>query len=150
MTEFDIALVRDFICAAEQYNRSPFDVKIAENYNEIKCRIERYISNLGSSVLGSLLIEDDKSGDKRMQDPKLKLSRVFISYSATNGYRKESTYSSAQMNVAKELKPVQPLLSALEELARLTALFGYADEALEVFNGARERVAHDKAKRAKP
>ncbi len=84
-----------------------------------------------------------------MEDPKLKLSRVFISYSASDGYRKESTYSSSQMNVEKELKPVQPLLSAIEELARLTALFGYGDEALQAFNDARERVANDKAKRAK-
>ena len=40
----------------------------------------------------------------------------------------------------KETPPERPFIDAIEELARLTALFGFEEEALKVFNEARERV----------
>ena len=36
----------------------------------------------------------------------------------------------------KEIPPERPFIDAIEELARLTALFGFEEEALKVFNEA--------------
>lgn len=73
------------------------------------------------------------------ETPKLKTTRVVVKYSADDGVSCESVYKGAPD------MPHGGLISALEELARLTALFGFEDEALRVFNGARERVAAWKA-----
>ena len=74
-----------------------------------------------------------------MADPTLKRSSVSIRYSASDGYRYEVGYSNTPRMGVKP-PPERPLLDALEELARLTALFGFEDKALEVFNSARDRV----------
>lgn len=71
-------------------------------------------------------------------DPKLVRSSVTIKYHADDGYASEQKLSSNLPGV----EPHIPLLDALEELARLTALFGYGREALERFNAARNRVAY--------
>ena len=75
-------------------------------------------------------------------DPKLKRTSVKIAYSATDGYRVETMYSNTPRGADFVTpSPESVLLDALEELARLTALFGFGNEALERFNAARERVA---------
>ena len=70
-----------------------------------------------------------------MQDPKLTRTNVVVKYGADDGYSSEAGFKGT-----KE-RPELGLLAALEELARLTALFGFEAEALEAFNGARQRVA---------
>ena len=66
---------------------------------------------------------------------KLRRSRVVVTYSAADGYSSNASYK-----CAKET-PQQGMLNGLEELARLTALFGFEDEAEKVFTDARQRVA---------
>ena len=75
-------------------------------------------------------------------DPKLVRSSVTIKYNADDGYSCEHQTKS-DMGV----EPHIPLLAALEELARLTALFGFEEEALERFTAARKRVADWRAAR---
>ena len=70
-----------------------------------------------------------------MADPKLRTASVTIAYSADDGYRAKSGF-----NMLHDGKPDGPLLDALEELARLTELFGSGDEAEARFNAARQRV----------
>lgn len=77
------------------------------------------------------------------KDPKLVRSSVTISYRADDGYASQHQVNSHLTGVA----PHEPLLEALEELARLTALFGFETEALERFNAARKRVADWRATR---
>lgn len=77
------------------------------------------------------------------QDPKLVRSSVLIKYRADDGYASEHQVNSHLTGVAPHI----PLLDALEELARLTALFDFEDEALARFNAARKRVADWKAAR---
>lgn len=76
-----------------------------------------------------------------MFDPKLKTTSVVMKYRADDGFCAEDRYKGTAEN------PQAGWLYALEELARLTALFGFEDEALSRFNGARERVAEWKAAR---
>lgn len=77
------------------------------------------------------------------QDPKIVRASVRIKYRADDGYASESEMASA----VHMPDPHLPLLEALEELARLTALFGFEAEALERFNAARKRVADWRAAR---
>lgn len=77
------------------------------------------------------------------KDPKLVRSSVTIEYHADDGYTYEYRTSSQPNHEPAHA----PLLEALEDLARLTALFGYEDEALERFNAARKRVADWRAAR---
>jgi hypothetical protein len=79
-------------------------------------------------------------------DPKLKRTSVTIKYTASDGYRSEVNYSNTG-RMGTQPPPELPLIEALEELARLTALFGFEDRALEAFNGARQRVAEWRAQR---
>ena len=70
-----------------------------------------------------------------MPDPKIKTAKVVIKYKADDGYRADMTCNGL---------PEQPhiaLLEGLKELARLTALFGFEDEALAAFTKARNDVA---------
>lgn len=76
-----------------------------------------------------------------MSDLKLKRTSVVVKYGADDGYSSEAKFAGT-----KE-RPELGLIAALEELARLTALFGFEAEALEAFNGARSRVAEWKATR---
>lgn len=68
-------------------------------------------------------------------DPTLKRTTVRIFYKACDDYTQDVTYSSA-----RAASPEIALLEALEELARLTALFGFEDQAQAVFDNARWRV----------
>lgn len=77
------------------------------------------------------------------QEPKIVRSSVHIKYRADDGYAAEHQTAST----VHQTDPHTPLLAALEELARLTALFGFENEALERFNAARKRVADWKAAR---
>lgn len=73
-----------------------------------------------------------------MSDPKIAACSVAVRYRA-DGYN-----SSVEFHVdyrrTKEIPPERPFIDAIEELARLTALFGFDEEALKAFNDARERV----------
>lgn len=72
-----------------------------------------------------------------MADPKITFASVEINYRADDGYR-----SGTKMKSLKDVgKPTDVLLEALEELARLTSLFGLEIEAAQRFHDARVRVA---------
>lgn len=87
-----------------------------------------------------------------MADPTLARTRVTIAYTSSDKYRAGFTAKAGKGSqhrvTGEEVPPERALLAALEELARLTALFGFQDEALECFNGARQRVAEWRASRA--
>lgn len=80
-----------------------------------------------------------------MSDPTLKTTSALIRYTASDGYRAEITCKNVPG--LPQLPPEQHLLNALEELARITALFGFEDKAAEVFVAARARVAEWKIAR---
>lgn len=80
-------------------------------------------------------------------DPKLTKTQVVIRYESDDGFESEETFDS-DLNPALKLPPEANLIHGLEELARLTALFGFEDHALTAFNAARERVAEWKKNRA--
>lgn len=87
-----------------------------------------------------------------MADPKLTQAAITIKYAADDGYRAEfggkSGKGSKHLRTGEEVPPQNALIAGIEELARLTALFGFEAEALEAFNGARQRVAEWKAQRS--
>ena len=70
-----------------------------------------------------------------MADPKLAKTRCLISYSGDDGYHSSVEYASRG-----ETPPKDVFLEALQELARLTALFGFEDEAQQRFDEARKAV----------
>ena len=80
--------------------------------------------------------------DNYIENKKLERSRVVVSYvvssAAKDGSRTEKTFTTSTIPA---VSPELPLLEALEELSRLTALFGFGDEALVRFERARARVA---------
>ena len=85
-----------------------------------------------------------------MTDPTLKRTSVQINYTASDGYRSTVGYNNAPRGEHFVTPaPEAVFLDALEELARLTALFGFADEALTRFTAARERVAAWRSQHAK-
>ena len=73
-----------------------------------------------------------------MSDPKIAECSVAVRYRADDGYN-----SSVEFRVdyrrTKEIPPERPFIDAIQELARLTALFGFDEEALKAFNDASER-----------
>jgi hypothetical protein len=85
-------------------------------------------------------------------DPTLKRTLVRIDYTSSDGYRADAQFKggtgSKHRVTGEEILPEKALLGALEELARLTALFGFEDQAMEKFNGARQRVFEWRATRA--
>lgn len=78
-----------------------------------------------------------------MSDPKLTRVRVVVAYSSDDGYFSETTMSSS----ASHAPAPATLLEAIDELSRIAALFGFADEARAKFDAAQARVADFKAKR---
>lgn len=79
-----------------------------------------------------------------MTDPQLVRASVQINYTADDGYRSECGFKSGKGAPDIGFGPTDPeaaLLGGLEELARLTALFGFEDRALTVFNESRAAVA---------
>ena len=87
-----------------------------------------------------------------MANPTLSRTSVRIIYTASDGYRAEFGAKSGKgaQSMGKPTEPQAALLSGLEELARLTALFGFEAEALETFNAARARVAGWRAEQEQP
>lgn len=75
-----------------------------------------------------------------MSDPKLKSASVRMIYTSTDGYRAETGFSSRQAAT-----PQEALLGAIDELARVLALFGFADEAQAAVTDACERVKAHRA-----
>ncbi len=73
-----------------------------------------------------------------MKEPKITRSRVTVSYSTDEGFRTEVVFSSrgADLTVA----PHEPLLDAIDELARLCDLSGVGDQAANRVTAARARV----------
>jgi hypothetical protein len=81
-----------------------------------------------------------------MSDPTLKRSSVRIVYSASDGYRSEVTYSSiGRMGIKPP--PEAPILEAIEELARLSELFGFGERAATAVAEAQCRVREWRARR---
>lgn len=74
-----------------------------------------------------------------MADPTLKRTSVRITYSASDGYRKEITYSNIG-KMGRQPPPQQPMLDAIEELARLCELFGHGEAARTRVLEAQARV----------
>lgn len=70
-----------------------------------------------------------------MSYPQLTRSSVVVRYSSDEGYNCSKEFTTPKSY------PEGALLEALEELARITSMFGFEDEALERFNAARQRVA---------
>lgn len=87
-----------------------------------------------------------------MSDPKLRRTTVVIGYAANDGYRSElkmkGGIGTKHAVTGEPVPPEHALIEGLEELARLTALFGFEADALEAFNGARQRVAEWKSRRS--
>ena len=79
-----------------------------------------------------------------MADPTLTRTSVSITYAASDGYRAACAYKAgkgtAHLKTGEPVPPEEALLAALEELARLTALFGFEDEATRRFQCARAAV----------
>jgi hypothetical protein len=79
-----------------------------------------------------------------MADPTLKRTSVQINYTSSDGYRMafgtKAGSGSKHRVTGVEVPPEEALLAALEELARLTALFGFEDEATRRFQCARAAV----------
>lgn len=74
-----------------------------------------------------------------MADPMLTKTSVTVRYTSNDGYSSDQTFKIYPID-HNRLPPEQPLIDAVEELARLTALFGFEDKALAAFNEARKRV----------
>lgn len=88
-----------------------------------------------------------------MADPKLTRTSVQIKYTSSDGYRAEfggkAGTGSKHLKTGEEVPPQHALLAALEELSRLTALFGFEEDAKKAFDEPRARVAEWKASRTK-
>lgn len=79
-----------------------------------------------------------------MIDPKLTKTSIYIRYESDDGFVSETRCGSSHID---DQDPQDGLLAGLEELARLTALFGFEEEALIRFNAARQRVFEWREKR---
>ena len=72
-----------------------------------------------------------------MADPTLKRVRVLVVYETDDGYRSEESFVGSTKITQQ---PYNALLGGLRELARLTSLFGFEQEAERQFNEARQAV----------
>ena len=84
-----------------------------------------------------------------MADPKLERTSVEIRYTADDGYSSVCGYRTGKGAPVHgdATRPEGALLSALEELARITALFGFEAEARKTVDEAFARVAEWRAQR---
>ena len=82
-----------------------------------------------------------------MADPKLKSASVTIKYSSDDGYRMEEGYSGGPRN-PRCPDPVAALRDAHRETARLLALFGFQDMAIEATAEAVNAVSEWRAQSA--
>lgn len=80
-----------------------------------------------------------------MTDPTLKRTSVQIKYTSSDGFRAEfggkAGTGTRHRVTGEEVPPQNALIAGFEELARLTALFGFESEAREAAEGAFARVA---------
>lgn len=87
-----------------------------------------------------------------MADPTLKRTSVQIKYTGSDGYRAEWTAKggegTAHRKTGEQVPPQNALVAAFEELARLTALFGFENDARKAADEAFARVAEWRASRA--
>lgn len=87
-----------------------------------------------------------------MSDPTLKRTSVQIKYTGSDGYRSEFTAKggagTAHRVTGEEVPPQRALLAAIEELSRLTSLFGFEREARAAFDGSAAAVQDWRNKRA--
>lgn len=74
-----------------------------------------------------------------MSDPTLKSASVTIRYTSSDGYSMETCLKGGPSNPLSTAEHC--LLDTLEELARLTALFGLQEKASERVEGSFKRVA---------
>jgi len=74
-----------------------------------------------------------------MADPTLKRASVKIKYAASDGYLSEVTYSSHAIG-RTDVPPKDALIEAIDELARLSELFGFGAEASLAVASAQMRV----------
>lgn len=79
------------------------------------------------------------------RDPRIKKCSVSISYHSDDGYESDQVFHLYPIDHNVKM-PEQPLIDGLEELARLTALFGLEAKAKEVFEAAQTRVREWKVK----
>lgn len=79
-----------------------------------------------------------------MEDPKLKRTSVQIKYTSTDGFLAEFSAKAGTGTkhrvTGEEVPPQHALIAGSEELARLTALFGFEAEARQAADGAFKRV----------
>lgn len=80
-----------------------------------------------------------------MERPNLKSSYVKICYTADDGYRAETAYSSK-----RSLSPQHCLAAAADELGRIAELFDCGDAVEDAIQEARQRVRDWFAAREKP
>lgn len=87
-----------------------------------------------------------------MADPTLKRTSVQIKYTSSDGYRFEFSAKagagSRNLSTGEEVPPQYALIEAIEEMARLCALFGFEADARKAADGAFARVAKWRKKRA--
>lgn len=87
-----------------------------------------------------------------MADPTLKRASVQIKYMSSDGHR--STFDAkagtgeVMLSTGLPVQPHQTLISAIDELARTLALFGFEAEARKATDDACARVAAWRAQRA--
>jgi cob(I)alamin adenosyltransferase len=88
-----------------------------------------------------------------MSDPTLKKTSVKISYASSDGHRMTFTANGGKgtthQRTGEEVPPQSAFIEAVAQLARLTALFGYQDEALAAFTKAQKDIADWKEARVK-
>jgi hypothetical protein len=94
----------------------------------------------------------EQTQENEMADPTLKRTSVNIKYIGSDGYRAEwnamAGEGTAHRKTGDQVPPQNALIAAFEELARLTALFGFEDEARKAADEAFSRVAEWRAGRA--
>ena len=79
------------------------------------------------------------------RDPRIEKCSVSISYKSDDGYECNQEFHIFPIDHNVKM-PEQPMIDGLEELARLTALFGLEARAKEVFEAAQGRVQEWKVK----
>lgn len=71
-----------------------------------------------------------------MSNPTLKKTRVLVSYTGSDNYRSETSWSSTRPGAT----PEGVYLDAFEELSRLLHLFGHGEEAMRRATESGQRV----------
>ena len=85
-----------------------------------------------------------------MADPTLRRASVVIKYTSSDGYRSEVRYSNHGALGNPTIPPENVLLEAIDELARLSELFGFGAEASTAVATAQMRVREWRAATPNP